>query len=214
MKTIRQTAIILVILLLSNLCQAQKIKEWIAQNKTQKQYLIRQIAQLKIYLELTKKGYKIANEGLSTIAEIKRGEFKLHKNHFDSLLIVNPKIGSYSRLEQITVLHGRINQTCQALPVVLTRSFDADQIAYINKVLKLVYDDCQSVLSNLFLVIRDGDLAMSDDERIERIELYFQQMQDNYSFVKNFDQQARLLAREKKNEQSQIITEKNIHGLN
>ncbi len=70
-----------------------------SQNKTQKEYLIEQIAQLKIYLELTEKGYKIAKEGLTTIGQIKRGEFKLHKNRFDSLLIVNPKIGSSSRLQ-------------------------------------------------------------------------------------------------------------------
>ncbi len=85
---------------------------------------------------------------------------------------------------------------------------------YIKSVLKLVYDDCQSVLSNLFLVIRDGNLSMTDDERIERIELCFQQMQDNYSFVKNFDQRTRLLAAQIKSEQYQISTEKNIHGIN
>lgn len=211
MKNLRVT---LLALLLSNLCQAQNFREWFRQNATQKEYLIEQIAQLKIYLELTEKGYKIAKEGLTTIGEIKRGEFKLHKNRFDSLLIVNPKIGSSSRLQQITDLHGRVNQTCEKLPAELESSFSADQMAYINKVLKLVYDDCQSVLSNLFLVIRNGNLSMSDDQRIERIELCFQQMQDNYIFIKDFDQKTKLLARQLKNEQSEIIIRKNIHGLN
>jgi len=210
----KKIAATLLMLMLSNLCPGQIFKEWFRQNATQKQYLIEQIAQLKIYLELTEKGYKIAKEGLTTIGEIKRGEFKLHKNRFDSLLIVNPKIGSSSRLQQITGLHGRVNQTCEKLPAQLERSFNSDQMAYINKVLKLVYDDCQSVLSNLFLVIRDGNLSMSDDQRIERIELCFQQMQDNYSFVKDFDQKTKLLARQLKNEQSEIIIRKNIHGLN
>lgn len=209
----RKQLIILGFVLLSSFSQAQKLKEWIQQNKTQKEYLIEQIAQLKIYLELTKKGYKIAKEGLNTIGEIKRGEFKLHQNHFDSLLIVNPKIGSYSRVKQITDLHGEINQTCQILPAVMAPSFDTDQMVYINQVLKLVYDDCQSVLSGLLAVIRDGNFAMSDDERIERIERCYQQMQDNYSFVKNFDQQTRLLAAQIKNETSEINTRKNIHGL-
>ena len=210
----KNLTVTLLILLFSNVCQAQNFKEWFRQNATQKDYLTGQIAQLKIYLELTEKGYKIAKEGLTTIGQIKRGEFKLHKNRFDSLLIVNPKIGSSSRLKQITDLHGRVNQTCERLPAQLAPSFNADQMSYINKVLKLVYDDCQSVLSSLFLVIRNGNLSMSDDERIERIELCFQQMQDNYSFVKDFEQKTRLLARQVKNEQSEIITRKNIQGLN
>lgn len=210
----KNLTVTLLILLFSNVCRAQNFKEWFRQNATQKDYLTQQIAQLKIYLELTEKGYKIAQEGLTTIGDIKRGEFKLHKNRFDSLLIVNPKIGSSSRLKQITDLHGRVNQTCEKLPAELGSSFNADQMAYINKVLKLVYDDCQSVLSNLFLVIRDGNLSMSDDQRIERIERCFQQMQDNYSFVKDFEQKTRLLARQVKNEQSEIIVRKNIQGLN
>lgn len=214
MKAMKKVAITLFMLLFSNLSRAQIFKEWFRQNATQKDYLTGQIAQLKIYLELTEKGYKIAQEGLTTIGDIKRGEFKLHKNRFDSLLIVNPKIGSSSRLKQITDLHGRVNQTCEKLPAQLEPSFNADQMAYINKVLKLVYDDCQSVLSNLFLVIRNGNLSMSDDERILRIELCFQQMQDNYSFVKDFEQKTRLLARQVKNEQSEIIVRKNIQGLN
>lgn len=210
----KKIATTLLMLMFSNLCPGQIFKEWFRQNATQKQYLIEQIAQLKIYLELTEKGYKIAQEGLTTIGDIKRGEFKLHKNRFDSLLIVNPKIGSSSRLKQITDLHGRVNQTCEKLPAQLEPSFNADQMAYINKVLKLVYDDCQSVLSNLFLVIRNGNLSMSDDQRLKRIELCFQQMQDNYIFVKDFDQKTKLLARQLKDEQSEIIIRKNIHGLN
>jgi hypothetical protein len=210
----KNLTVTLLILLFSNVCRAQNFKEWFRQNATQKDYLTGQIAQLKIYLELTEKGYKIAQEGLTTIGAIKRGEFKLHKNRFDSLLIVNPKIGSSSRLKQITDLHGRVNQTCERLPAQLAPSFNADQMSYINKVLKLVYDDCQSVLSSLFLVIRNGNLSMSDDERIERIELCFQQMQDNYSFVKDFEQKTRLLAKQVKNEQSEIIVRKNIQGLN
>jgi hypothetical protein len=209
-----KAAILLLLMLLANLCQAQKFREWFRQKKTQKQYLIEQIAQLRIYLELTEKGYKIAKEGLSTIGEIKRGELSLHKNRFDSLLIVNSNIGSLGRLGQITDLHGRVNQTCQKLPAGLGSAFDLQQMAYINRVLKLVYDDCQSVLSNLLLVIRSGNLSMTDDERIRRIELCFQQMQHNYSFVKDFDQKTRLLASQLEREKAAIDTQKNIHGLN
>ena len=205
---------LIMLLLLSNCCAAQRVKEWVRQKKTQKQYLLEQIAQLKVYLELTEKGYKIAQQGLSTIGEIKRGEFRLHQNRFDSLWIVSPAIRSYSRLKQITDLHGRINDICEKLPAALAADLDAGRTSYIRKVLGLVYDDSQSVINHLFLVSRSGVAAMSDDERIKRIELCFQQMQDNYSFVKDFEHKTRLLARQIKNGDSEITTRRNIHGLN
>ena len=200
-------------LLAATASMGQNFREWFRQKKTQQQYLTEQIAQLKIYLELTEKGYKIAKEGLTTIGEIKRGEFKLHQNRFDSLLIVNVHIGSYSRLQQITDLHGRINQICKALPPELAAVSDADQLNYFMQVLDAVYQDCQSILGNLFMVIRSGQAAMSDDERITRIELCLTQMQANYSFVKNFDQQAKLLARQSGIEKSEISNQKTIHGI-
>lgn len=212
----KKSMVTALLFLLSSLCQGQNFQEWFRQNATQKKYLIEQIAHLKLYLELTEKGYKIAKEGLTTISEIKSGEFKLHKNRFDSLLIVNPSIGSYSRLKQITDLHGAVNQTCENLPGELsaTGAFDAAQLAYINKVLTLLYEDCQAILGGLFVVIHDGNASMTDYERIRRIELYYQQMQDNYTFAKSFTQQAKLLANQIRNEKSEIENSRALHGIN
>ena len=208
--------ILIVLMLVTNAGFAQNFKEWFRQKKTQKQYLAEQIAQLKIYLELTKKGYKIAKEGLTTISDIKRSEFKMHKNRFDSLLIVNPNIGSYSRLKQITDLHGRINDICETMPVALAEAgvFDQDQRAYFEKVLALLYEDCQHILSNLFLVIRNGNVAMTDDERILRIELCFRQMQDNYSFARSFEQNTKVFAQQVSIERTEIKNSRALHGIN
>ena len=75
----KQMLTLFAVLLTVHPTYCQRLKEWIQQDKTQKEYLTEQIAQLKIYLELTEKGYNIAKEGLTVIGEIKRGEFKLHK---------------------------------------------------------------------------------------------------------------------------------------
>lgn len=50
---------------------SKKFKEWFEQKKAQKGYLIEQIAQLRIYMELTVKGYKIAKKRLIAIRDIK-----------------------------------------------------------------------------------------------------------------------------------------------
>ena len=211
----RKTVAILVLMLTAHSCFAQKFKEWFRQKKTQKEYLIEQIAHLKLYLELTEKGYKIAKEGLTTIGEIKRTEFRLHKNRFDSLLIVSAAVSSHPRLKQITDLHGKINRICEQLPGELAGHghFSRSQMDYIRQVLGLVYDDCQGILYGMFDVARSGNTAMTDDERIRRIDLLCDQMQDNYLFTESFAQQTRLLASQIKSEKTGIENSRALHGI-
>ena len=56
------------------------------------QAMLKQIAKLEIYIIDLEKGYKIAREGLTTIGEIKKGEFNLHSLFFSSLESVNPVV--------------------------------------------------------------------------------------------------------------------------
>ncbi|OJV13221.1 MAG: hypothetical protein BGO21_14910 [Dyadobacter sp. 50-39] len=211
----KKTVAILVLMLATHSCFAQKFKEWFRQKKTQKEYLIEQIAHLKLYLELTEKGYKIAKEGLTTIGDIKRGEFKLHTNRFDSLRIVSAAVGSHPRLKQLTDLHGRINQVCENLPGELAgqQVFSQSQLDYIRGVLDLVYDDCQGILYAMFDMVRSGNTSMTDDERIKRIDLLCGQMQDNYLFVKSFAEKIRLLASQITTEKTGIENSRVLHGI-
>ncbi|TKT85736.1 hypothetical protein [Dyadobacter frigoris] len=194
----------------------QNLNEWLRQKKTQKKYLQTQIAELKIYLELTKKGYKIAKEGLATIHSIKNKEFKLHKNFFDTLLIVNPVIAGNPRLKDITDLHGQINEICNKGPTLLAISgqLTAQELSYVSKVYGKVYDDCQGILNALLTLIRDGNLKMNDAQRLERLEVLYSQMLSNYRFVSSFQSQSVMLTRQRSSEKDQIQTGRALHGLN
>lgn len=64
---------------------AQTFEEFFKQKKTQKKYLLEQIAALQTYAELAKKGYAIVSGGLSFIGDIKNGKFSLDKAYFDGL---------------------------------------------------------------------------------------------------------------------------------
>ncbi|MCE7044068.1 hypothetical protein [Dyadobacter sp. CY312] len=211
----RKIVVLLAVTLIASSSFAQRFAEWFRQNKTQKEYLIEQIAHLKLYLELTEKGYNIAKEGLTTIGDIKRGEFKLHTNRFDSLRIVSTAIGSDPRLKKITDMHGQINQICGRLAGELAREgfFSSAQLDYFKSVLDLVYDDCQGIISAMFDVIRNGNTAMTDDERIARIDLLCSQMQDNYLFAQSFAEQTGLLASQIKSEKTAIENSRAMHGI-
>src|SRR6202790_2696983 len=65
------------------------------------QAMLKQIAKLEIYIVDLEKGYSIAKEGLTTIGEIKNGEFNLHSLFFNSLQKVNPSVAKYSKIAEI-----------------------------------------------------------------------------------------------------------------
>jgi hypothetical protein len=196
--------------------RAQNLNEWLRQKRTQKKYLETQIAELKIYLELTKKGYQIAKEGLATIHSIKNGEFKLHKNFFDTLLIVNPLVSGSPRAKDITALHGQINQICNKGPTLLARSgqLSGPELSYITKVYGKVYDDCQGITNAFLTLIRDGNLKMNDAQRLERLEVLYSQMLSNYRFASSFQSQSAVLVKQRASETDQIQTGRALHGIN
>ncbi len=77
-----KVALVAVLLLTNTFANGQTFGEWFRQKKTQIKYLLERIAQLQVQIELLKKGYKIVDNGLRTIHQIKDGEFNLHKDFF------------------------------------------------------------------------------------------------------------------------------------
>ena len=84
--------------------QAQTWSEWFKQKKTQKKYLLQQIAALEVYAGYLKKGYKIFDGGLSAIRDITHGEFNLHNAFISSLKQVSPEIRKDARIAEIIAL--------------------------------------------------------------------------------------------------------------
>lgn len=195
---------------------AQLFKEWFRQNRTQREYLKEQIVQLKLYLELTKEGYKIAKEGLNTIHQIKNGEFKLHKNRFDSLLIVKSGITSLSRLQHISDLHGSINEIFERLPrdIEVCQGLSPGQKKQFEEALSRLYDDCQVLVYGFFAVIRDGQLSMTDDERIKRIDHFYEEFEKNFLFAQDLRRQIGLICDQVKREIQDLEIRRKLHGSN
>src|SRR3954471_4245804 len=97
----KKTYIILLFVAVVVQSNAQTFSEWFRQKKTQKKYLIEQIAALEVYAGYLEKGYSIMSEGLSQINSIKHGEFDLHESYFTSLKNINPHIKDYTNVNDI-----------------------------------------------------------------------------------------------------------------
>lgn len=185
------------------------------QSATQKKYLLQQIAALQAYIGYAKKGYSIAKQGLNTISDIKHGELNLHKDYFNSFKTVNPSIKKYDRIADIIRLQVNILNVYReaSKQVKQSGSFNGEEIRYISGVFERLMDDCTQTIEDLIDVTTSGVLEMKDDERLKRIDALYIEMQDKYTFVKHFSNEAKLLAASRNREQNDIQSSRAINGI-
>lgn len=199
-----------------SMSNAQKMKEWVNQKKTQVEYLVLQIAANQVYLEYVKKGYRIARDGLNTISSFKRGEFNLHDAFFQSLKTVNPEVKRYGRIAETVDLQRKIVQEYSKLLKVLTVSdaFTVEELDYVRRVFSRLLDDCGLMLDELITVTTNGKLEMKDDERMARIDRLFSDMQDKYTFSQSFSGETKAMAAGRLQEKNEVKTSRALHGIN
>jgi hypothetical protein len=173
------------------------------QQATELKYYEQQIAYLELYTGWLEKGYKIARQGLTAIAGIKKGEFDLHQAFFNSLSSVNPQIAAYSRIVAIIAMQASIISNFR-YTLKQTGHFSASEISYLQSVYSNLSGACSQSLAGLADIITDGTMTMKDDERIEWIDHIYRDIKDKYAFTQSFTGEAALLAAERANEQNQI----------
>ena len=206
---------LLILVSIAGSLKAQTFAEWFQQKKTQKKYLLQQIAALYIYIGYAQKGYQIAKEGLTTIGGFTRGEFNLHADYFNSLKVVNPEIKHYAKVAEIIGLQVKIVQNYNSTYRKLqsTDAFSNDELNYIRSAFSNLLDDCEKTLDELIAVTTDGKLEMKDDERIARIDKLYVDMQDKLTFCTSFSNDAKLLAVSRIKEQTEVKTSRALQGI-
>ncbi len=195
--------------------QAQTFSEWFRQKKTQKKYLLQQVAALQVYIEYAEKGYNIAREGLTTIGGFTRGEFDLHNVFFTSLKTVNPEIRHYAKVADMISMQVRIvqdyNRTYRQLSA--GDAFNDEELAYIRRVFGRLLNDCEKTLDELITVTTDGKLEMKDNERMARIDKLYLYMQDQYTFSRSFGNEAKIMAAVRLQEKTEVQTGQALYGI-
>ena len=194
---------------------AQTLQEWTQQKKTQIKYMLQQIAANRIYIEYLQKGYSIANSGLTNIRKIKKGDFDLHYDFLSSLKAVNPKIRNSGKVVAIIGLQIKIiRDSRQALERIREMNqFTNEELSYCSKVFDNLLEDCLKNIDELFLVISSGELTMKDDERLNRIDKLYEDMQSKYGFCASFSNEMGLLAIQRFSEQMEVNQSKILNGL-
>lgn len=213
-NNIRKIAVVICLLLAftAQLSQAQTFAEFFKQKKTQKKYLLQQIAALQVYIGYAKKGYDIANSGLRTIKDITNGEFGLHSAFINSLKAVSPVVRNNIKVAEIIECQIRISKAFGS--VHYNDLLSIDNQLYVQNVQANVMDECESDLEELLLVITSGRLEMNDKERLRRLDSIYESMTNKYAFTIDFIGQVIMLIRQAEKQQEFIHQLRKYYEIN
>ncbi|SJZ68329.1 hypothetical protein SAMN04488128_1011184 [Chitinophaga eiseniae] len=195
--------------------KAQTFDEWFRQKKTQREYLAKQIALLQQYIGYVKKGYGIANKGLTTISQIKNGDLKIHEVFFASLKRVNPSVKRYPKVADIFSSLMGISTACGAAERGLAANDLLDQNIreYIHQVFSSIRAYNRESLADLLMVTENDRLQLSDDQRLSRIDTIYKEVKEREAFCSVFIDQVDLLVRQRRFETADITMQKVLYGL-
>ena len=181
--------------------QAQTWDEIFKQKKTQKKYLLQQILAMKIYAGYLKDGYDIASQGINSIKAFSNGEFTLHGDFFNSLEMVSPVIRENKKITDIVGWQTSIKREFNRLA---KGGNYAHHKSYVENVKAEVFKQCEFDLDELLLLVSTGELEMSDDERLKRLEKIHQRMQDKFQFTRSFIRQIKVLGHQIEQEKRNV----------
>jgi len=194
---------------------AQTYDEWFRQKKTQLKYLVQQIAAYHVYEGYLYKGYDIAKHGLTAISSLKDGEFHLHETFFSSLFKINPAIQRYSRIADIITLQADILEQYKKCYKSAQQSslLNSSEMEYIYSVFTALLNDCANDITLLISLTTDNQLQLHDDERLQRIDAIYNDMQSKYLFAKSFSNESITLTFGRQQEQNESATLKILYNL-
>jgi hypothetical protein len=204
-----------VMVLLMNACcvSAQTFEEWFKQKETQIRYLVEQIGALKAYGEVINKGYDIAHNGLTNVFNNKEGDYRQHSNYFLSLWKVKTSVKSYSKVLSIFSIKADIEKQYRLIKPSTTGFLNDKERSYVNSVYANLISDCNDLADELQMIINDDHLQLKDDERIQRIDKIYLQMQHRYEFSQLFANEVKLLVMDRLKEAKEVNKLYSLHGI-
>jgi hypothetical protein len=176
---------------------------------------IQKLAALKSILKEMYDGYKILTTGYNAVKDISQGNFSLHKLFLDGLLTVSPTVKKYVRIvdiinSQLTIVTEYKTALAHFRGIQL---FNNSDINYLQSVYNNVFNRSLQNLDELAMIITDNQLRASDAERINAIDRIYKDMEDKLEFLRQFDNNAGLLAtqRQKALEENQSL--QRLYGI-
>lgn len=131
----------------------------------------KKLESLKATLNDMYKGYKILDKGYTEIRDLAKGRFDLHKHFLDALLKVSPVVRNDSRTNAIMHEVQDLKATYRQMTTVIqsSRVFTPQELDYFDAMYNVLYQHSQQSLDELNIVTTEGQLRMSDAQRLRAI---------------------------------------------
>lgn len=182
---------------------------------TQQGALLQQIAALKVYGQYVQKGYSIVKKGLDVIGDFKDGEKMLHSDYFQSLGIVNTVLYDGLTVSRIIGLQEKIIREGGLLEEDLMGSLlQEDEISYCKRVKSRLMENCWQEMEFLYNLLTDDTLQMEDAQRLQSIERIYLEMKGNYTFIKEFVGETRIMINDRQREYRETLKSRELFNIN
>lgn len=169
-----------------------------------------QLLALQSFESELKQGYNVIKNGLSGIRDINTSELNAHSAYYQSLKQPSAAVKNNTQVQDIlnwqTEIVSSFSQTFNGL--------SDDERQYIASVRNGVLQECNADLTDLQNLSSTGQLQMTDDERLKRLNRIHSAMLDKYRFARSFCNSVKLLAAQRQQETNETRTLKSIYETN
>ena len=164
------------------------------------------LKQLEEILDNMYKGYKILSDGYNRVKNIAEGNYKLHQVFLDGLFAVNPAVRNYKRVADIISYQQVLLKEYRRAYDRFKRdaNFSDDELRYMENVYNYLVKQSLKNLEELAMIVTAAKLRMSDDERIQRIDRIYEDMEDKISFLRYFNNSTQMLAIQRAKENNDV----------
>lgn len=173
------------------------------------------LASLKSVLSQMYNGYAVLSKGYDAVRDVSQGNFSLHEAFLDGLFLVSPTVRKYPRVADI------IND--QASLVAEYRDaagrnrqsgmFNPGELSYLMTVYNNLISASLKNLDDLALVMSEGQLRMSDAERLSVIDRIYVEGRSQLSYLRKFNSDTEKVARQRGRSVAEQQSLKNLYGI-
>lgn len=176
---------------------------------------VQKLAQLKKILTTLKQGYEIVYKGYNTVKDLSKGNFNLHETFLNELLEISPAVRNYKKVSEIISIQVKMVQEYQRSynRFKADPNFNSRELDYLGSVYDNLIEKSVKNLDELTMVLTAKKLRMSDDERLQAIDRIHADIEDKLLFLKDFNNQTKLLAVQRAKAENDVNTLKAIYGI-
>ncbi|GAB3023958.1 hypothetical protein GCM10027051_30700 [Niabella terrae] len=187
--------------------KGQGLREWFSQKATQKDYMLQQIAGLRIYTGYLSKGYAIVSNGLATIGDLRGKHTTLDIHFFQRLVDINPQVSGSESISQVLQLQQENIRLLRGLEQQINgfKNCPLFIALYFRNAQKNMEQEEKEQTKELITLLSRAAYEMDDEARLKRIHKITHDVQKRHKRIRTLRFQWSKLAIQIDREREELI---------